>query len=75
MVPAVQRADPPQPAQHARHLRSEDAPVGVALVDHDVLQVAEELGPERVVGEDPGVQHIGVGQQHARRLAMRARAP
>ncbi len=30
---AVQRADPPQPAQHERDVRAEDAAVGVRLVD------------------------------------------
>ena len=61
--------NPPQPAQHARHLRPEHAPVGVRLVDDHVLQVAEELGPQRVVGQDAGVEHVGVGQQDARLLA------
>ena len=39
------------------------------LVDYDVLQVAKKLGPQRVVGQDGGVQHVGIGQQHARASA------
>ena len=35
------------------------------LIDDDIAQVAEELGPERVVRQDAGVEHVGVGQQHA----------
>ena len=65
----VNGTHPPQPPQHARDLRTENAAVGVRLVDHDVAQVAEELGPQRVVGQDAGVEHVGVGQQHARAAA------
>ncbi len=31
--------------------------------------MAEELGPQRMIGQDAGVQHVRVGQQHAGRLA------
>jgi hypothetical protein len=41
---------------------AEDAPVVVELVDDDVFKVFEELDPLCVVGEDPGVEHVGVGQ-------------
>ena len=58
----VVRADPPQPAQHRGHVRAEDAPVAVALVDDDVPQVAQEAGPPGVAGQDRAVQHVGVGQ-------------
>jgi hypothetical protein len=39
---------------------SEDPPVDVELVDDHVLEIREELLPFRVVGEDPGVEHVGV---------------
>ena len=42
---AVVGADPPQPAQHRGDVRAEDPPVAVALVDHDVAQVAQEARP------------------------------
>ena len=42
---AVRGADPPQPAQHVRDVRAEDAAIGVALVDHHVPQPAQERRP------------------------------
>ena len=59
---AVQRADPPQPAQHVRDVGAEHAAVVVALVDDDVLQRAEERRPARVPGQQRAVQHVGVGE-------------
>ena len=59
---AVERADPPQPAQHVRDVRAEDAAVVVALVDDDVAQRAEEARPPLMTGEHRTVQHVGVGQ-------------
>ena len=43
-------------------MASEDAAVGMKLVDHDVPQVFEEARPTRVMGQHPAVQHVGVGQ-------------
>jgi len=65
----VDRTDAAQAAQHAGHLRAEDAAVGVRLVDDDITEVAEEFGPQRVVGQDARVEHVGIGQQDARLLA------
>ena len=61
-VGAVRRAHPPQPPQHLRDVRAEHAPVVVALVDHDVVQRAQELRPAVVGGQQGPVQHVGVGQ-------------
>ena len=58
----VRGADPAQPAQHVRDVRAEDAAVGVALVDHDVLQPAQERRPPRVRRQDSAVQHVRVRQ-------------
>ena len=41
-------------------MRAEDSAVGVQLVDDDVFEILEIVGPFRVVGEDAGVQHVGV---------------
>ena len=57
----VQRRDPPQPPQHERHVRAEDAAVGVCLVDDDELQAAQEAPPRLVPGQDRVVQHVRVG--------------
>ena len=59
-VAAVEAADPDQTPEHVRQVGAEDPPVDVELVDHHVLEVREELLPLRVVGEDPGVEHVGV---------------
>ncbi len=42
---------------------AEDAPVGVALVDDDVAQGAQEGGPSGVGGQDRAVEHVGVGER------------
>ena len=62
---AVEGADAAQAAQHAGHLRAKDAAVLVRLVQHDVAQAAEEVGPQVVVGQNAHVQHVGVGQHDA----------
>ena len=59
-VAAVEPADPDQTPKHVRQVGSEDPPVDVELVDDHVLEIREELLPFRVVGEDPGVEHVGV---------------
>ena len=64
---AVEGGDAPQPAQHVGDVAAEDAPVGVHLVQDHQAQPLEELGPLGVVGQDAGVQHVRVGDQHARR--------
>jgi len=43
-------------------MRSENAPVGVHLVDDDEVKVPEKVRPIGVVGQDAGVQHIRVGE-------------
>ena len=59
-VRLVERADPPQPPDEVRDVRSEHAAVGVQLVDHDELQRLEELRPLGVMRQDRLVQHVGV---------------
>jgi hypothetical protein len=43
----------------------------VRLVDHDDREVGEEVRPELVVGQDPRVEHVGVGQDEVRPAADR----
>jgi len=45
----------------------EHAAVVVQLVEDDDPQVLEQLHPPRVVGEDRGVEHVGVGEHHVAR--------
>ncbi len=46
-------------------MAAEDTAVGVDLVEHDVAQVREEGRPAGVVGQDAGVQHVGIGNHQA----------
>ena len=59
---AVEAGDPLQAAEDVGQVAAEDAAVVVELVDDDVFQVLEELDPLGVVGQDPGVEHVGIGQ-------------
>ena len=62
-VGAVRGAQPAQAPQHQRDVGAEDAAVVVALVDHDVAQLAQEPRPAGVPGQHRVVEHVGVGQQ------------
>ncbi len=53
-----------QAPQDEGDVGAEDAPQGVHLVHHHVLQPMEEVGPGGVVGEDAHVEHVGVGEHH-----------
>ena len=50
-------------------MAAEDASVVVQLVDDDVAQVLEQADPLVVVGEDAGVEHVGVGDDDVAGLA------
>ena len=65
-VVAVGGGDAPQPAQDVADVGAEHAAVDVRLVDHDDGEVGEEVRPRRVVGQDPDVQHVGVGEHEVR---------
>ena len=52
-------------------MRAEDAAVDVRLVDHDQREVGEEVAPRAVVGQDPEVEHVGVGEHDVRAPADR----
>ena len=59
---AVGVGDPAQPAQHVADVGAEHAAVDVRLVDDDQREVGEEVAPRAVVGQDPEVQHVRVGE-------------
>ena len=50
-------------------MAAEDAAVVVQLVHHDVAEVLEEADPLVVVGQDAGVEHVGVGDDDVAGLA------
>src|SRR5882672_1755669 len=56
----VERADPAKATENVRDVRAEHAAVRMQLVQNDEPQVLEELHPLRVMGEDPGVEHVRV---------------
>ncbi len=43
-------------------MASIDAAIIMQLVDNDELQILEDASPLRVVRQDPGVQHVGIGE-------------
>ena len=53
---------PPEPPQDVSHVRAEDTAVDVRLVDDDVAEVGEDVGPAVVVREHSDVEHVRVGQ-------------
>ena len=62
-APVVGR-DALEAAEHLRHVASEDAAVGVELVDDDEAQRAEQRLPGAVARQDAGVEHVGRRDQH-----------
>ncbi len=60
-----------QATQHIADVRAEYAPVHVGLVDNHERQVRQQLSPRGVVGQDPDVKHVGVGEDQVAALADR----
>ena len=59
-VRAVEVADPLQPADDVRHLAPEETSIGVQLVDDDELEARKEPPPTRVMGQQPGMEHVWI---------------
>ena len=57
---AVELADAREAGKEVRQVRAEDAAVGVQLVDDDIFEVAEIVGPLCVVRQNSGIEHVGV---------------
>ena len=68
-VAAVGAREPPQAAQHVRHVRAEHAAVDVRLVDHDPGEVGEHVAPGAVVRQHAHVEHVRVREDQVRALA------
>jgi len=66
---SIELADAPQPAQDVGQVAAINATVVVQLVNHDVAQILEHLGPARVVREDAAMEHVGIGEHHVGALA------
>ena len=64
--------DSPQTSDYIRHMRSKNTSVGVNLVYHDIFEVAKQIGPSGMVGQDSQVEHVRVGEHNiAHRLDKR----
>ena len=68
-VGAIEAADPLQTPEHIGEVATEHPSVDVQLVHHHVSQVGKELLPLGVVGQDAGVEHVGVGDHYVALLA------
>ncbi len=66
---AVNPGEAPQPAQHVRDVRAEDAPVDVRLVHDDVGEVVQDVRPAVVMRQDAHVEHVRVAEDQVRPLA------
>ena len=56
-------AQPPQPSDDLAQVASEDAPVGVDLVQDNEREVFEQGFPSSMVRQNAPVQHVGVGEK------------
>ena len=52
-------------------MRAEHAAIDVRLVDDDEREIRQQVSPRGVVGKDPDVEHVGVGQDQVAALADR----
>ena len=58
--------DAPQAPQHERDVRAEHPAVAVAFVDDHEAQSAQEGRPLLVAGQDPVMEHVGIGDDDVR---------
>ena len=61
-IAAIESRDAAEPAQNVAQVAAEDSPIGVQFIENDISQIFEEARPARVMRQDSGVQHVGVGQ-------------
>ena len=50
-------------------MTTEDASIGVQLVDDDELEILEQLGPARMMRKDSRVHHVRVAEDDVRTAA------
>ena len=66
---AIVRAQAQQPPQHERHIGAEYAPVGMAFIDDDELQVPQQPRPSGMRRQQGHMHHIRVGKNEPRMIA------
>ena len=52
-------------------MRAEHAPVHMGLVDDHESEIREQICPRRMIGQDPEVEHVGIGEHEIAPLANR----
>ena len=62
----VVTADALQAPHHIGDIRAENAAVDMDLIANDVSQIRKEPGPAGVIGQNPRVQHVGIGEDESR---------
>ena len=50
-------------------MATEHAPVNVQLIHHHIFQVGKQLLPLCMMGQDTGMQHVGIGHHDMALLA------
>ena len=63
------RAQAQQAPQHQRYVGAEYAPVGMAFIDDDELQVPQQPRPPRVRRQQGHMHHIRIGENEPRMIA------
>ncbi len=61
-IAAVKTRDAAESAENIAKMATEDAAVGVQFVDDNVAKIFEQARPARVMRENAGVQHVGIGE-------------
>src|SRR5262245_61756 len=65
-------ADPTEPPQNVAKMTSEHPAVGMQFVNDDVPQILEQLGPARMMRQDPRMQHVRIAEHQVRARANRS---
>ena len=63
------RAQAQQAPQHQRHVRAKYAPVGMAFIDDNELQVPQQSRPPRMRRKQRHMHHIRIGENEPRMIA------
>jgi len=61
-ISAVETGDAAEAAEDIAEMAAENAAVGVEFIEDDVAEIFEEARPARMVREDAGVKHVGIGE-------------
>src|SRR6185436_2168860 len=70
-VRAVVTADAAKTPEYVAQVAAEHTTVGMKFVQHDELEILEELRPSRMVRQNSRVQHVGIAQDQVRAAANR----